>query len=122
MVPAKLQETPSTALIPAPAGGFGKVLNSLHGLQQRLDDFSVEEVIRAAATSESLIGQLSFLQVKLAGAVVLKKALSDAHRWADEVPAPDSALIALSSLEKYSTLNAILTIGNQLREAVLACP
>lgn len=123
MVPAKLQETPSTALIPAPAGGFGKVLNSLHGLQQRLDDFSVEEVIRAAATSEGLIGQLSFLQVKLAGAVALKKALSDAHRWAaDEIPAPDSALVALSSLEKYSTLNAILAIGNQLREAVLACP
>lgn len=122
MVPAKLQETPSTALIPVPAGGFGKVLNSLHGLQQRLDDFSVEEVIRAATTSEGLIGQLSFLQVKLAGAVALKKALSDAHRWVDEIPAPDSALIALSSLEKYPALNAILMTGHQLREDVLACP
>src|SRR5262245_9381849 len=122
MVPAKLQETPSTALIPAPAGGFGKVINSLHGLQQRLDDFSVEEVIRAANTAERLIAELSFLQVKLAGTLALKKILLDEHRFVDEVPNTDSILVPLSNLQVYPALSAILITGHELREAVLACP
>jgi hypothetical protein len=126
MLPAKLQETPSAAapVEPAtpPVGGFGRVLNSIHGLQQRLDDFSVDEVIRASAKAETLIQQLSSIQVKLSGPPLLKQVFSDANRLISEFPEEKFELAALSNLENYPTLNALLTTGNQLQQAVLACP
>jgi len=126
MLPAKLQETPSAAAPVEPAtppeGGFGRVLNSIHGLQQRLDDFSVDEVIRASAKAETLIQQLSSIQVKLSGLPLLKQVFSDANQIISEIPEENFELAALSNLVKYPTLNALLTTGNQLQQAVFACP
>jgi len=123
MLPAKLQETPP-AIAPATTqvGGFGRVLNSIHGLQQRLDDFSVDEVIRASAKAETLIQQLLSIQVKLSGPPLLKQVFSDANRIIGEIPEENFELAELSNLEKYPTLNALLTTANQLQQAVLACP
>jgi len=126
MLPAKLQETPSAAapVEPAtlPVGGFGRVLNSIHGLQQRLDDFSVDEVSRASSKTETLFQQLSSIQVKLSGLPILKQVFSDTNRIISEIHEENFELVALSNLEKYPTLNALLTTGNQLQQAVLACP
>lgn len=47
------------------ANGFARVLTSLQGLQQRLDDFSVEEVSRAHARTLDLIRDLDLLQRNL---------------------------------------------------------
>src|SRR4030095_15052589 len=87
-------------------GGFGKVLNSIQGLQQRLDDFSVEDVSRAQAKAENLIRELSLLQLKLTGLAVMGQALTDVRRTVEAIPDENFDLADAYSLEKYPTLHA----------------
>ena len=79
-------------------------------------------MIRASAKAETLIQQLLSIQVKLSGPPLLKQAFSDANRIIGEIPEENFELAELSNLEKYPTLNALLTTANQLQQAVLACP
>jgi hypothetical protein len=88
-------------------GGFGKVLNSIQGLQQRLDDFSVEDVSRAQAKAENLIRELSLLQLKLTGLSVMGQALIDVRRTIEAIPDENLDLADADSLEKYPTLHAL---------------
>lgn len=105
-----------------PEVGFGRVLNSIRGLQQRLDDFSIDDVSRAEANAETLVQQLSSIQVKLAALPLIKEGLSDAWRNISALPDENLELAALSSLEKYSSLNALLTTAGRLQRAVHASP
>ena len=107
MLPAQKEETvPANPAAPQ-LGGFGKVLNSIQGLQQRLDDFSVEDVSRAQAKAENLIRELSLLQLKLAGLAVMGQALTDVSRTIEAIPDENFDLVDLDSLEKYPTLHAL---------------
>jgi hypothetical protein len=103
MFPAQKQETP--AATPSAAGGFGKVLNSIQGLQQRLDDFSVEDVTRAQSKAENLIRELSLLQLKLHGLAITEQVLTDARRTILSIPDNNFDLVGFDSLEKYPTLH-----------------
>jgi hypothetical protein len=107
MLPAQKEETvPANLAAPQP-GGFGKVLNSIQGLQQRLDDFCVEDVSRAQAKAENLIRELSLLQLKLTGLAVMGQALTDARRTIEAIPDENFDLADADSLEKYPTLHAL---------------
>src|SRR5438034_11635646 len=86
MLPAQKEETVPANLAAPQLGGFGKVLNSIQGLQQRLDDFSVEDVSRAQAKAENLIRELSLLQLKLTGLAVMGQALTDVIRTIEAIP------------------------------------
>jgi hypothetical protein len=107
MLPAQKEETvPANPAAPQ-LGGFGKVLNSIQGLQQRLDDFSVEDVSRAQAKAENLIRELSLLQLKLTGLAVMGQALTDVRRTVEAIPDENFDLADAYSLEKYPTLHAL---------------
>src|ERR687891_2904818 len=105
MFPAQKQETPPPAATPSAAGGFGKVLNSIQGLQQRLDDFSVEDVSRAQSKTENLIRELSLLQLKLNGLSMMEQVVTDARRTIISIPDNNFDLVDFASLEKYPTLH-----------------
>lgn len=108
MFPAQKQETPAADATASAAGGFGKVLTSIQGLQQRLDDFSVEDVSGAQSKTENLIRELSVLQLKLNGLSMMEQVVSDARRTIISIPDNNFDLVDFASLEKYPTLHLLI--------------
>lgn len=126
MMPAKLQDAPPVAKkgepVPRQAVGFGKVLNSIQGLQQRLDDFSVDDVSQAEAKAATLIRELSSIQLKLTIVPLIKRAFHDAQRAIGNLRDETLEVAALSGLEKYSSLSAVLSTANRLQQVVRSAP
>jgi hypothetical protein len=108
MFPAQKQKTPSANTTESAAGGFGKVLNSIQGLQQRLDDFSVEDVSRAQSKAENLVRELSLLQLKLNRLAITEQVVTDARRTIISMPDNNFDLVDFDSLEKYPTLHLLV--------------
>lgn len=112
MVPAHKQdlssERPSTYDQSVTQMGFGKVLTSIQGLQQRLQDFSVEDVARTEACAHSLAAKLSELHAELNGLDALKRFVALANARIDQIPEENFDQVEASRLEKYSGLAAIL--------------
>jgi hypothetical protein len=112
MLPAEKQETaPANPATPS-AGGFGRVLNSIQGLQQRLDDFSVEDASRAQANAENLIRELSLMHLKLSRLAIMGQGLTNARRRLGEIADENFDSADPDSLEKYPTLHALLKASN----------
>src|SRR5437773_6139798 len=120
MLPAQTQEfQPEMAPVqhtPTPTVyGFGKVLTSIQGLQQRLENFSVEDVSRAETDAKNLIQQLSVLQVKLHCLAELKKFVVSANAQISEIPAENFDQIAPDGLENHPQLHAIVQASKLIR-------
>jgi len=96
-------------------GGFGKVLNSIQGLQQRLGDFSFENVTSAEGKANTLIRRLALLQEKLDRLANLKHTLANAEDMVKRIPEPDYDLIGPASLEKHPQLYAIVKASKVIR-------
>ena len=94
------------------ATGFGKVLCSVQGLQQRLDDFSIDEVSRAHAGAYTLIQRLDDLQRQLTALAKLKEAVTSANAQISAIPDQNFDLIGL---EHHSQLRAIVQVGRLIR-------
>lgn len=92
----------------ASAGGFGKMLNSLQGLQQRLEDFSITDVISAAANAQTLILRLRQFQDTIAAVALLKSATAEVSRSIAEIAPINTDVVTLDSLENHPQLHAIV--------------
>lgn len=68
----------------ATAGSFGTVLNSVQGLQQRLGDFSVDEITEAEASVRTLIARLSEVVRKLDRIAEVQRSVADARKRASQ--------------------------------------
>jgi hypothetical protein len=77
----------------ASASSFGTVLNSVQGLQQRLGDFSVDEISEAEASVRTLIARLSEVVRKLDRIAEVQRSVADARKRATE-PGIESTEIA----------------------------
>lgn len=112
MFPAQKRETqPEMAPMhprPPTANGFGKVLTSIQGLQQRLEDFSVEDAGRAEAKAKILIQQLVLLQSKLENLAESKQFVACANRTISELPEENFDDVAPDGLENHPQLHAIV--------------
>jgi hypothetical protein len=95
--------------------GFGKVLNSIQGLQQRLDDFSVEEVSRAHSQAQKLIRELSDLRAQLNALGKLKDAVIRATPEITALPDENFDLVDPASFEKHPQLGAIVKAAKLIR-------
>jgi hypothetical protein len=119
MLTAQNKETPIDAGLSigstSTIGGFGKVLNSIQGLQQRLGDFSIEDVTSAEGKANTLIRRLALLQNKLDRLANLKHCLADAEDRIRQTPEPDYDLIGPASLEKHPQLHAIVKANKVIR-------
>ena len=118
MLSAQKQEmpshTPPEGSRPPATTGFGKVLNSIQGLQQRLDDFSVEEVSRAHAQAHELIRELGDLQAQLEALAKLKVALASNAAQITAIPEPDFDYVAPDTWEKHPQLRAIMQTAKRI--------
>ncbi len=108
MVP--VQQTPTPTVY-----GFGKVLSSIQGLQQRLEDFSVEDVSRAETDAKNLIQQLSVLRSKLQCLAELQEFVVSANSRISEIPAENFEQAAPDGLENHPQLHAIVQASKLIR-------
>lgn len=119
MLTAQNKQTPNDAGLSigttSTIGGFGKVLNSIQGLQQRLGDFSIDDVTSAEGKANTLIRRLALLQSKLDRLANLKHCVADAEDLIRQIPEPDYDLIGPASLEKHPQLHAIVKANKVIR-------
>ena len=97
------------------AGGFAKVLNSIQGLQQRLDGFSLEEASQAEANVETIIQQLLAVQAKLDRLTELKHFVASANWMIGEIPEQNFEQVGLDGLEDHPQLHAIIQASKLIR-------
>jgi hypothetical protein len=100
---------------PAPARGFGKVLSSIQGLQQRLDDFSLEEATEAENNARALIQKLKILQAQLTLVERLGMVITETNRIVGEIPQASFDLVAPDSIDNHPQLRAIVQAGKLIR-------
>jgi hypothetical protein len=108
-------ERPADNPSPAATTGFAKVFNSVHGLQQRLNDFSVEDVSRAQMQTHEMLGKLGALQDRIAGVIMLRSAFKDVDARIAERPAETFDGIDAASLENHPELRAIIDAAKLIR-------
>ena len=108
MAPPQKSPTPTVQ-------GFGKVLTSIQGLQQRLEDFSLEEVSRAETDAKNLIHQLSALRTKLQCLAELKAFVVSACALINEIPSENFDQVAPDGLENHPQLHAIVQASKLIR-------
>ena len=115
---AQKQEMPRETAADAPgasASGFGKVLTSIQGLQQRLDDFSLEEATRAAEKAREIIDDLGRLQKQLNAIGKLKEAVREANTTLAQQPEHNFDPTSVDGLENHPKLRAIIQAGKLIR-------
>jgi hypothetical protein len=110
----RLQVAPSTPNTPTP-GGFGKVLNSIEGLQQRLDDVSLEDIAAATENAKILTLRLSELQRKLADLTTMQESIVAVRRAVDEAADENSKLTRLEAVDRPLHFQAIVQASNLIR-------
>ncbi len=97
------------------AGGFGKMLNSLQGLQQRLEDVSITDVTSAAANAQTLILRLRQFQDTIAAVALLKSATAEVSQSIAEIAPIDIDVVNLDSLENHPQLHAIVKASKLIK-------
>jgi hypothetical protein len=84
--------------------GFGNVVKSIEGLQQRLEDFSIVEVSQAHKSAQTLTTRLAELQKKLAEITRIKQAVAASQS------ALDNAVLECSSADLTDTADRPLHV------------
>ena len=89
-------------------GSFGKVVNSIQGLQQRLENFSADDVGDTYDKTQTLVVRLSCLQGKLATFAEIKASMA-AVRDAIEQALRDCADVGkLDALERHAPIQTFV--------------
>lgn len=91
-----LQATSESATTPT-YGTIGKVFNSLQGLQQRLDDFSLEDLSIAIDKTHTLSVRLAALQPRLRAVIEIRKFAAETSNAIEKATAEIRDLSALES-------------------------
>jgi len=110
--PLDMSNTDPTTASP---GGFGKMLNSLQGLQQRLEDFSITDVINAEANAQTLILRLKQFQDTITAIALLKGAAANISQSIADIQQADDDRVGLDSLENHPQLHAIVKASKLIK-------
>jgi len=94
------------------ASSFGMVLDSVQGLQQRLEDFSVDEISEAEALARTLISRLTELAKKLDRLTEVQRAMATARRSATQGGIENIEIPDLKVLENSLPVHAIVQASN----------
>lgn len=109
--PRVVSSTPNAPTL----AGFGKVLNSIQGLQQRLEDFSVDDVSKATDKVRTLSLSLSELQRKICALTQIKESITAVRTAVDRASNETAELIKLERLDKSLHLQAIAQASKLVR-------
>jgi hypothetical protein len=115
MLNAKSMEKLAPSISPASevgASSFGMVLDSVQGLQRRLEDFSVEEISEAEALARTLISRLTELAKKLHRLTEVQRSVATARRSATEGGIENIKIPDLKVLENSLAVHAIVQASN----------
>ena len=108
-------DTSAIDLASTSAGEFGKMLNSLHGLQQRIEGFSTSDVANAEANAHTLTLRLRQFQDTIAAVALLKRATVSVSRAIAEIAPFDTNVVNLDSLENHPQLHAIVKASKLIK-------
>ncbi|HYJ15229.1 MAG TPA: hypothetical protein VE170_07040, partial [Candidatus Limnocylindria bacterium] len=108
-------DTSAIDLASTSAGGFGKMLNSLQGLQQRLEGFSITDVTNAEANAQTLTQRLRQFQDTITAVALLKSATVKVSRSIAEIAPYDTNVVDLDSLENHPQLHAIVKASKLIK-------
>lgn len=116
MLSAQQEEKRLVAVAATPGvsvlGSFGKVVNSVQGLQQRLGDFSLEEVSDAGEKTKPLIHHLSELHRKLSMFAEIKQCIANSRATIEQSRVESFDLTKLVALDQPIQVRAILHANN----------
>jgi hypothetical protein len=115
MLNAKSMEKLAPSISPASevgASSFGIVLDSVQGLQQRLEDFSVDEISEAEALARTLISRLTELAKKLVLLTEVQRSVATARRSATQGGIENIEIPDLKALENSLPVHAIIQASN----------
>ena len=115
MLNAKSMEKLAPSISPVSevgASSFGMVLDSVQGLQQRLEDFSVDEISEAEALARTLISRLTELTKKLNRLTEVQRSVAAARRSATQAAIENIEIPNLKVLENSLPVHAIVQASN----------
>ena len=91
------------------------MLNSLQGLQQRLEGFSITDVTNAEANAQTLTQRLRQFQDTITAVALLKSATVKVSRSIAEIAPYDTNVVDLDSLENHPQLHAIVKASKLIK-------
>ena len=87
---------------------FGKVVNSIQGLQQRLENFSADDVGAAHDRTQTLLLRLAELQWKLTAFAAIKESMAAVRASLDQILSECVDLGKIEPLEKSPRIQALI--------------
>jgi hypothetical protein len=107
---------PTAPRVSSPSGGtVGKVVNSIQGLQQRLNDYSLEEVAAAENRSRTLLLGLLNLQSRVESLVAIKRSITVVYDTLEKTTSEDIKLSAIDTSGKPIRLHDIIQASNLIK-------
>lgn len=119
MLSAKQDENragPTASRVSSPsAGSVGKVVNSIQGLQQRLNDYTLEEVSAAENRSRTLLLGLLNLQSRVGSLVAIKRSMTVVYEAVEKTASEDIKLSVIDTSGKPIHLRDIIQASNLIK-------
>jgi hypothetical protein len=107
---------PTAPRVSSPSGGtVGKVVNSIQGLQERLNDYSLEEVAAAENRSRTLLRELLNLQSRVGSLVTIKRSMTLAYETLEKTTSEDIKLSTIDTSGKSIRLHDIIQASNLIK-------
>jgi hypothetical protein len=114
---------PEAASTHSPSGtAVGRVVNSIQGLQQRLNDYTLEEVADAENRSRTLLVGLLDLQARIGSLVAIKQSMTVAYAAIEKTSSEDPELSTIETSAKPIHLHDIIQASNLIKFPELKKP
>jgi hypothetical protein len=105
----------SPRIISPNGGAVGKVVNSIQGLQQRLNDYPLEEIAAAENKSRTLLRGLLSLQSRVGSLIAIKRAMTVVYEAVEKATSEDINLSTIDTLGKPIHLRDIIQASNLIK-------
>ena len=107
---------PTVPRVSPPSGGtVGKVVNSIQGLQKRLNDYTLEEIAAAENRSRTLMLGLLNLQSRVDSLITIKRSMTVVFEALQKITSEDVKLSVVNTSGKPIHLHDIIQASNLIK-------